>query len=668
MPSEDSLEKLLKSLANAERIAVIRVLSRGGKSYSEIIESLADLGFKIGNLTYHLKKLVSAKVIYLDSGRGIYALTPLGREIVKTLDMIEFKTKSAHTKFFVDPVANFAAPLDEKSLSDEISSVGFSKRKSRIVARDILVLLDERIEQDVLVRNCLDQFLYAKLKEYGYDSVAETFKVYGVSRNAIEDALNRSFDSLSNISVSVLENFVYDKILNQKYLKLYMNGIIYLNNPSMLIVSPQAILVSLEELAKENPSTELSSRIIILLLEAGLGKVAHVTVDNLSKVLAVSSDHVWLLNTIIQLNRIIRKLGVTQSITFMLDCEDLFNDYVSKCLIDLCSLVKKLKGLPNFVISIRYKSNNCFIKSFNLIYNLVKNYLPITFVKTDTNEIVYGGVLLTSSKYPLITSFSINLFNIGLITSFKESRLIEQMYDVCEAINDVMNTQRIKKLSDHPRLNISFNGLGPLLGALGFSTANEKEYVQNGLKLINRLKSIVADSIAPGINVITSTSSLDQKVYETLDLATRGGHQYRKTKLVSAMAKAFNLTSVLPYNIDIELQKRVSLEAKFQSKLPGAGLLNIHLKDPFVEPDRFYRLLKYIATSGIRHVTITRDYTVCIRCGSLISDIRSSCSKCSFLTMAETHYGKILGYYENLSGLSSRAREEYYSRHRYSLF
>jgi len=113
-PTRDEVEGVVfQALSSAERREILRMVSRGSASYSEI---LGELGLTTGNLNYHLKQLEG--FLRRDDERR-YVLTPLGERAMAVL----------------------AIPVDEgRDYGEYIDSVRLSQSKSihPVVTRLIL--------------------------------------------------------------------------------------------------------------------------------------------------------------------------------------------------------------------------------------------------------------------------------------------------------------------------------------------------------------------------------------------------------------------------------------------------------------------------------------------------------------------------------------------------
>ena len=76
------LQNLFEPLGNDSRLKILASVYEGKKSFSEL-SKIVDL--KAGHLTFHLKKLVNAKLIAQEASKGDYIITQKGLALVKEM-------------------------------------------------------------------------------------------------------------------------------------------------------------------------------------------------------------------------------------------------------------------------------------------------------------------------------------------------------------------------------------------------------------------------------------------------------------------------------------------------------------------------------------------------------------------------------------------------------
>jgi len=79
---ERLVKTVLEPLANSSRLKIFLSIYEGKKSFSEL-SKIVDL--KAGHLTFHLKKLVNAKMIAQEASKGDYIITQKGLTLVKEM-------------------------------------------------------------------------------------------------------------------------------------------------------------------------------------------------------------------------------------------------------------------------------------------------------------------------------------------------------------------------------------------------------------------------------------------------------------------------------------------------------------------------------------------------------------------------------------------------------
>ena len=76
------LQNLFEPLGNDSRLKILACVCEGKKSFSEL-SKIVDL--KAGHLTFHLKKLVNAKLITREASKGDYIITQKGLALMKEM-------------------------------------------------------------------------------------------------------------------------------------------------------------------------------------------------------------------------------------------------------------------------------------------------------------------------------------------------------------------------------------------------------------------------------------------------------------------------------------------------------------------------------------------------------------------------------------------------------
>ncbi|MEM1658029.1 MAG: winged helix-turn-helix domain-containing protein [Candidatus Jordarchaeales archaeon] len=79
---EDKIAELLPPLSSPMRIRILKVLSRGGRSFADLERATSMRG---GHLQFHLSKLVEAGFVVQEKPRGRYVLTRSGLAVLRLL-------------------------------------------------------------------------------------------------------------------------------------------------------------------------------------------------------------------------------------------------------------------------------------------------------------------------------------------------------------------------------------------------------------------------------------------------------------------------------------------------------------------------------------------------------------------------------------------------------
>lgn len=80
------VDNYLEPLANYSRLTILSSVTQGKKSFSELSQITS---IKAGHLAFHLRKLVTAKLVAQESTKGDYVITQRGLELIKKIESLQ---------------------------------------------------------------------------------------------------------------------------------------------------------------------------------------------------------------------------------------------------------------------------------------------------------------------------------------------------------------------------------------------------------------------------------------------------------------------------------------------------------------------------------------------------------------------------------------------------
>jgi ribonucleoside-triphosphate reductase len=177
--------------------------------------------------------------------------------------------------------------------------------------------------------------------------------------------------------------------------------------------------------------------------------------------------------------------------------------------------------------------------------------------------------------------------------------------------------------------NLSFVGLTEAAEAhTGSRASKEKGAVDFALSVLRDTSGFLKGhsgeeemrielSQRPGDEVVERLAELDVEQYGRLGMALDGG---RGPNYYMDMP-------TIPLSTDLPLGARMSLEARFQSVIPGGHLNSICISNDS-PPAALFRLTERSLTLGCKFITYSSNYSVCGVCGQTAKGVQPKCAKC----------------------------------------
>ena len=98
----------------------------------------------------------------------------------------------------------------------------------------------------------------------------------------------------------------------------------------------------------------------------------------------------------------------------------------------------------------------------------------------------------------------------------------------------------------------------------------------------------------------------------------------------------FYSNSIIPYYVDLPIDKRAELEGEVQRKFTGGVMMHLFFYET-PDPNSLKKLVKRIATeTKVVYFSITPAISVCLKCGWHAVGVYEKCPKCGKYTLKET--------------------------------
>jgi len=673
-------KKILKILSNDLRLSILTGLRDRQLSFTELMKELKLESKDSSRFSYHLKKLYNCGLVEYDTSSGKYRLSKIGSEIVKWIDRLERVSGDRLEKNIIDLDGEELWLIDVRSyVRDLLKSLRIPARETRNLIRDVCSWLEgfgETIDsQDV--QDTLRVFFLRR----GFKDPANSLRVIGFNASEIKGRIKEIgnvFLFSIDVGLNVMRKYVMRNLLDDDILKMHLSGDITVNDVECFSFTPQASLMDLTEIS-EDTTTDMLRRIVdFTLLSTHFSP--HKSVDSFSAGLLAYNSSLMkderireFFHTLLRL--VAQELYLTSrsySVTFVINAlpyKDLdvnYEDFVklTRMLIHEFIDMSHRDIISGTVLVLRFSDLKDLNPYIDMIYKAFKAHASLVLFKCDNLDCVpYCGVLKVPKGRNVLSTITLNILMALVNSNFDEELLYEKVGLLGKRMNEMLSTKFDDVSFEESALVFSIHGIDQATKAItGRHVFESSESLSFAMKLMHNIRDIFEESLESLIKVVYSLASLDYRVYR-VPSSRREPMRSNILKLLESV----NMTSALPYNVDMSLDTRVRLEGMFSKAFNGGGFLNVCVSEPFISQEEFTKLLEMVVSSDISNFAVTQDFTCCKICNSRINDIRVRCTRCSFHLSASSHYGRILGYYDRLDKLPRLGRKEYYMRKRVSL-
>jgi ribonucleoside-triphosphate reductase (formate) len=126
--------------------------------------------------------------------------------------------------------------------------------------------------------------------------------------------------------------------------------------------------------------------------------------------------------------------------------------------------------------------------------------------------------------------------------------------------------------------------------------------------------------------------------------------------------------SLIPYEYNIPLEKRVNTEKAFDPLFDGGHALHVWMREPAPMPDTLMNVTKKLFLENpVGVFSFSRDLTLCSNCGEVAGGLRTRCGRCGSSGSRIGHLARRLGYLEPIQDFAREEYEEFQSRYKYIL-
>ncbi len=126
--------------------------------------------------------------------------------------------------------------------------------------------------------------------------------------------------------------------------------------------------------------------------------------------------------------------------------------------------------------------------------------------------------------------------------------------------------------------------------------------------------------------------------------------------------------SLIPYEYNLTLQKRVEIEKSFDPLFDGGHALHVWMREPAPMPDTLMDVTKRLFLENpVGVFSFSRDLTLCYNCSEVAGGLRTKCGRCGSSGSRIGHLARRLGYLEPVSNFTRAEYEEFQGRYKHIL-
>ena len=216
---------------------------------------------------------------------------------------------------------------------------------------------------------------------------------------------------------------------------------------------------------------------------------------------------------------------------------------------------------------------------------------------------------------------------------------------------------------DQRRLTFGMVGLNECLLNLIYEPITSENGYNLGLRIIRHMHELIQSYSEKDGVVYTFEQTPAESAAHRLAMIDRSKFPKAKVQGTGYGAYYTNSTHV-PYDLDISLVDKVSIEAEFHPYFTGGTMCHIWMGESHPDPAGLNELVKKLSKTKLAYFCFSPDFSVC-KNSHVSKGKKERCQICGESII--THISRVTGYFGRTNQWNPGKQEEYKSRHRYSL-
>lgn len=218
--------------------------------------------------------------------------------------------------------------------------------------------------------------------------------------------------------------------------------------------------------------------------------------------------------------------------------------------------------------------------------------------------------------------------------------------------------------------NIALTGLHEAVQIHSEESLHDSEDAESlALKIVKNTKSFISESEETEPLHWRVTYVSPEPVAARLALLDNKNLSRDKTVPINLKRYAsYQDYSLIPYEYNISLEKRVKTEKTFDPLFDGGHALHVWMREPAPLPDTLLNLTKKLFLDNpVGAFSFSRDLTLCYNCSEVAGGLRTKCGRCGSSGSRIGHLARRLGYLEPIQDFVREEYAEFQSRYKYIL-
>jgi anaerobic ribonucleoside-triphosphate reductase len=545
-----------------------------------------------GKFSYHLKKLLKTGIITIDDETKLYAITRLGDTLLKFLEEME---EIDTTHLYVRKSQFIIEVYDKNKI---INALVREAGAPVSLAKQVADVIDEKIKNlkiEYLTAPLIREIANAVLIDLGYEKYRHKLTrvglpLYDISKLINSISINEIYNIIKDTSGAVLREYTLLEILPRDVADAHLAGKINIDNLDFWLVKPYRIFYSSNLLNKFiNEDSSFSIEKFLFYINKEAEKIDYEqSINNFSSFildLNKNSEYnfkknlykifYFLLSQRIKENP---KLFISLTDQNLYEKIDFFKE--------IMEIIKRINN--EFLDKISFIDKYRFMVPFEeiKIEDGIENIHLIDFlIRKNERKALYGGGGFTIySGDKVYGSITINIPRIFYESKGNEEKFhneIEEIFKTCyKGFLSLAKVLINKGVKEKINFSLSLVGVYETIKALtNGNPAENKDSLNYLIKFFRWIDTFTRKNSSKNIEILlSSTSSIKpMKRFILNDIQQFG------IKKVSQIAyKGENLTYsnfVIPAEEEIDIEKRLEMEAVLHTYLRGGHYTNIPVDD-----------------------------------------------------------------------------------------